>query len=166
MNATQQKNRIESVTVEKIPDDDADSSYLGTYNNEVKNEYAIDRQKRGDMGRNEFRWFNPSVERYDSLAPRTIRRYCLEDYKRAERLNAGDWCYIGIRAKAEVVSANGICHTLSSGGVWGIESDSDKSYFKDVAREELVSLQAELGAFGFSAEQIAEAFASVDISNF
>ena len=53
------KNKIESVRIEKIPDTDPDTSYLGDYSNSPKNPYSIDRQERGDMGRNELRYFNP-----------------------------------------------------------------------------------------------------------
>ena len=90
-----------------------------------------------------------------------------------ERLNRGDWCYIGIRAEAEVVSggvqgrtSNGSpVHTIQqirSGGLWGIESDLDRSYFEEVQKDELASLKTELLALGFSKRAIATAYKNVE----
>jgi hypothetical protein len=89
--------------------------------------------------------------------------YVREDYKRHEALNRGDWCYLGISASAEVqLSERGPIQTLRSGGLWGIESDSDKSYFGEVEAEELAALRSELEAVGFAPEQINEAFTDVN----
>lgn len=38
--------------------------------------------------------------------------------------------------------------TLSSGGLWGIESDSDRAYMQSVAQEQLTELVDHLTAFG------------------
>lgn len=62
------------------------------------------------------------------------------------------WCMIGIRAEATVSYPIGQgsrrLETFRSGGLWGIESDSDASYFAEVAREELNDLRQHLEAFG------------------
>jgi len=119
----------------------------------------------GDMGRHEYRYFNPS-RNYDGDTPENIRKYTRQDYERMERLNAGDWCFIGIRAEAEysVGESRGggrLCQTLSSGGLWGIESDSEQSYFASVADEKLADLAAQLKGIGFSGRAIAAAFKTV-----
>jgi hypothetical protein len=93
--------------------------------------------------------------------------YIQQDYARCESYNRGDWCYLGIIAKAEVqsgvevagkvlekadgkrVALLGPIQTLRSGGLWGIESDSADSYFAVVEQEELAQLADELKAFGF-----------------
>ena len=88
-----------------------------------------------------------------------------------ERLNRGDWCYLGIRAEAEIIGNeqkdgpnkwHGVVQTISSGGLWGIESDSDRSYLEEVQEEELSNLKTELRALGFSKRAISTAFKNVE----
>jgi hypothetical protein len=122
----------------------------------------------------EYRYFNPSfnyVGKDGTLheTPENIRKYTRQDYDRMESLNNGHWCYIGIRAEAEIAVPGGRgpdgCATIqriSSGGLWGIESDSDKSYFADVQKEELSELKSQLLALGFSKRAIATAFKNVE----
>ena len=81
---------------------------------------------------------------------------------RMERLNAGDWCFIGIRAEAEITLADHVTQTISSGGLWGIESDSDRAYFESIEQEELAELSNQLHAAGFSKRAIAAAFKNVE----
>ena len=73
-----------------------------------------------------------------------------------EELNNGEWNFIGIQARAEIV-LDGVCQTIRSGGLWGIESDSDDSYFQEVEQEELTSLRGILHTMGFSKRAIATA---------
>ncbi len=141
--------------------------------------------EHGDMGRNEFRYFNPSFnyvtetdDPSDGLTIEDVRKYVRQDYDRMERMNRGDWCMIGIRAEAEIslpVQCNKGCvhghevyyHTtqhITSGGLWGIESDSDKSYLESVEKEELSDLRAQLKALGFSARAISTAFKPENIT--
>lgn len=72
---------------------------------------------------------------HDTLA------YALADNKRLEQLERGDWCFIAIRA---VVTFNGV--EIGTASVWGIESDSDESYFeeteRDIAKEALFDANA------------------------
>ncbi len=133
--------------------------------------------ERGDMARHEFRYFNPSFNYVDKngnpsdgLTPEDVRKYTRQDYERMERLNAGDWCYIGIRAEAEVISNvqgtddkwHGVVQRVSSGGLWGIESDSDRDYLESVEKDELANLRDELTALGFSKRAISTAFKNVE----
>ncbi len=126
--------------------------------------------ERGDMLRNEYRYFNPSSNYVDAkdqprdgLTPDEVRKYTRQDYERMEDYNANGWCYVGLRAVAKYQTAFGSpIQTLSSGGLWGIESDSDASYFAEVAGEELAQLRTELKALGFSARAIATAFKNVE----
>ena len=81
-----------------------------------------------------------------------------------EQLNRGDWCYVGIRAEVDVQTSFGSpIQTITSGGLWGIESDSDKAYFAEVVAEELGQLKTELRALGFSARAISKAFKSENV---
>ncbi len=91
--------------------------------------------------------------------------YCCLAAYRLHRLSRGDWSFIGIIAKAEVISAQGICQTLRSGGLWGIESDSGADSLKEVANEQLTELRAELEGFGFGARAIDRAFQNVEVKD-
>jgi|SRR5579871_665923 hypothetical protein len=111
----------------------------------------------GDMGRNEYRFFNPCHENYKGEERENIVKYCLQDYERMESLNNGNWCYLGIRAEAEVQTSN-IVQEITSGGLWGIESNSGKEFIKETEQEELSQLRKELLALGFSRHQVYRAF--------
>lgn len=122
--------------------------------------------ERGDMSRNEYRYFNGNVENYKGESPEDIRKYVRQDYERMERLNAGDWYFVGIRAEAEYSLEAGmhgerLMQRLHSGGLWGIESDSGKDYFESIEKEELAELANQLHAIGFSRRAIASAFQNV-----
>jgi hypothetical protein len=122
--------------------------------------------EHGDMVRNEYRYFNGPIENYKGESPKDIRKYVRQDYARMERLNAGDWCFIGIRAEAEYSvgeSRSGyLAQTITSGGLWGIESDSNESYFAEVEQEELSNLRIQLAGIGFSKRAIAAAFKNIE----
>ncbi len=114
------KATIRRVYVERMLDEYPDLSHLGEYGNSPTSECAIDREARGDAGRNECRWFNPTMTGEQTGNPDSPE----QDYQRMEAYNRGDWHMVGIRAVAEVVTASGTIQTLRSGGLWGIESDS------------------------------------------
>ena len=78
--------------------------------------------------------------------------------ERMESLNRGDWCYIGIRAECEVQLTGDLCQTITSGGLWGIESDAEESYLKSIEDEQLAELRSQLAAIGFSKRAISAAF--------
>lgn len=141
-----------------------------------------DCDERGAMGRNEYQYFNPgSVEAFNveaSWIPETItgetarrdywraamKENARRDYERMEQLYRGDFCFIGIRAEAEVTVPCGqsaICQTITSGGLWGIESDSKADYLSEVEGEELSDLRTQLTALGFSKRAIATAVKNV-----
>jgi hypothetical protein len=85
------------------------------------------------------------------------RQYARQDRERLARF--GDtWVTEGCQAVARVsyAESNGSrrLETLSSGGLWGIETDSDRDYLTSVENDELADLKAHLERFG------------VDVSNF
>jgi hypothetical protein len=49
---------------------------------------------------------------------------------------------------------------VRSGGLWGIESDSDSDYLSSVAREEVSELCRVLRSLGFSARAVTRAVAA------
>jgi len=131
----------------------------------------------GHWNNREYRYFNPSFNYIDKQGkplsgntPEDVRKYTRQDYERMERLNAGDWGYIGIRAEAEVISNvqgtddkwHGVVQRVSSGGLWGIESDSDRDHLESVEKDELANLRDELKALGFSSRAISTAFKNVE----
>lgn len=164
--------RILRVWFEHITDGDADTSYLGEYSSKATSDYSIDREKRGDMGRGEHRYFNPSFNYVDKNdvpcegnTPEDVVKYVEQDYEHMERLNRGDWCYIGVIAKAKVQMTGDLCQTITSGGVWGVENDSsggehNAEYIASVEQDELFVLRSELEAIGFSKDAIDRAFAA------
>lgn len=122
--------------------------------------------------RHELRYFNPSFnyvnskdELIDDNTAKEVRKYVLQDYERMERLNAGDWYYIGVIAQAHVATPDTFGYTeqvIRSGGIWGIESDSDRSYLQAEEEEQLSELRGILKDFGFSTRQISAAFKNVE----
>jgi hypothetical protein len=115
----------------------------------------------GAMGRGELRYFNGPVENYKGIEPAEIHKYIRQDYDRMESLNRGDWCFIGLRAEAEVQTGSDVVQRITSGGLWGIESDSDKDHLESTAREELAQLTTELVGLGFSRRAISTAIKNV-----
>jgi hypothetical protein len=77
-----------------------------------------------------------------------------EDRDRLEALHRGDWGFVGVRAQAQAVLDGNVVQDLTSGGLWSIESDSDKDHFREVGAEELSTLKDQLRAVGFSDGQI------------
>lgn len=62
---------------------------------------------------------------------------------RLEAYNRGSFYYVGIKATAEIVIPVGDLHilqTITSGGLWGIESDSGEEYIRETADEEIKQL--------------------------
>lgn len=65
-----------------------------------------------------------------------------------------DWTAVGVQAVADIV-VNGVCQSISSGGLWGIESDSSAEHFAAIRGEEMCRLQDILRDLGFSQGEIA-----------
>lgn len=77
--------------------------------------------------------------------------YREEDKARLKAYRAGDWCFIGLRVRAEidiVRDGTGTSHTLYSAGLWGIESDSGEDYLNSVAGDEIHEIVADLRMLG------------------
>jgi len=124
------------------------------------------------LNSSEYRYFNPgsTTEPFDvnaSWIPADVpdkeaywraamHQNAEQDYARMEALNNGQWEFIGIRACADVTIGN-TRQSIYSGGLWGIESDSEASYLKEVESEELASLRETLYELGFSKRAIATA---------
>ena len=127
---------------------------------DIAEQGGCDCGERGDMERGEYRYFNGNVENYKGESPEDIRKYVRQDYERMERLSRGDWCYVGIRAEAEIV-IDGVTQDVTSGGLWGVESDSGRDYLTEIETEELSGLREQLQALGFGTRAISAAFKNV-----
>ena len=164
------KPAVEKVTIRRVADVDPDLSYLGEYTNDAgdwnierqSGEYVHDLPEDHDTperGR-EYRYFTPYAGG-EKPGTADYRKYGLQDYKRMEALNCGDWYMIGITTEAEalVPSSGTSCHIqhITGGSLWGIESDSEESYMESIARGCLHELQQQLEALGVSAEEAARA---------
>lgn len=78
-----------------------------------------------------------------------------------ESLNDGHWSYIGIIAKAKIL-IDGQYQTISSGGLWGVESDGGKEYLDDTIEEQLNHLAGQLEALGIGKRAIQYAIKQCD----
>jgi hypothetical protein len=123
------------------------------------------------IGSREFEYFNPNWENYKGLPAEEIRKYCRQDYERMEQLERGYFHFIGIRAECSIgipqphFSSNGtpyLTQKLTSGGLWGIESDQSKTDFEETEREQLDELRDVLSGLGFSRRAISMSFKNVD----
>ena len=112
-------------------------------------------EESGDWSHKELQFFSTSGN-YAGEPLADIVEYTKQDYTRMEAYNNGDWDFIGIQAQADVI-ISGVCQSITSGGLWGIESDSDKSYLQSIEADELTNLRAVLYEMGFSKRAIAAA---------
>lgn len=149
------KRAILSITVTHPLDDSPDLSYLGEYSDTASSPQSIDRDKLGDKGRGEYRYFNPSFN-YDDETPRMRAKYTRQDYARMEAYNRGEWCCVGVIAEATVRVGDGPLQRIFSGGLWGIETDFEKSYLRKVGEEQVAELREQLEALGFTPAELAE----------
>jgi len=139
------KPRIDSIGIRVEMDEYPDLSWLGEYTDHPSQKdwdrgMVIERR----AGSREYKYFVGGSE------PDYVER----DYERMEAYNRGDWYMTGVIAEAEVSYPMGQrghrrIERFSSGGLWGIESDSG-DYFREVAQEQLHELKKHLKQFGVS----------------
>ena len=163
--------RIESVTIKKLYDESPDTSYIGEFTDTLEEGVIIratgeyynpsqEDQEIPDRGR-ECRFFKPYAGG-EKPGSKDYEKYGLQDYKRMEALNQGDFCFLGIRAEAVTArSTDGKTwkmDKITSGGLWGIESDSGDSYLLEEAKSQLNELRGTLKEYGFTPKAITAAF--------
>lgn len=162
--------RIESIKIERTIDDNPDYSWIGEYTDELCDGVIVREfdefyeklpqdTEMPERGR-EYRAFRPYA---GGEKPGTddYYRYGRQDYDRMEDYNRGGWCFVGVRAVATVY-VNNVRQELSSGGLWGIESDSGNEYFAQVAGEQIAELREVLESLGFAKSAISKAFHKVE----
>lgn len=95
-----------------------------------------------------------SKGRYDDIPDVERRRYEAQDRERLGAYDRDEWYFEGCSAKATVLTAiEGMpgsrrLHVFTSGGLWGIASDSDAAYKASVERDQLSDLKDVLATFG------------------
>lgn len=73
--------------------------------------------------------------------------------ERARAYKQGDFGFVSVRAEAEVV-IEGILQTLESGGLNGIESDSEQEYLDEIVTEEWKTLRNVLKTVGVPTSEL------------
>jgi hypothetical protein len=101
----------------------------------------------GNIGWHEHQYFEPYAGGEKKGTP-DYKKNGKQDYERMEGLNNGNWYPIGIIAKAEIY-VNNCRQTITSGGLWGMESDSDKEYIREEEKNQLADLSENLFSLGF-----------------
>lgn len=88
---------------------------------------------------------------------------------RLQQYRDGQFGFIGIQAEVGIgIRDNNddyvyfTCQTISSGGLWSIESDSGVDYLAEVEAEELADLKHQLLVLGFSKRAISAAFKTIE----
>jgi hypothetical protein len=79
--------------------------------------------------------------------------YTEQDNERIEAYNRGDWYSMGIGARAfiyipGIYEKMTFSFELQSMGLWGIESDSDPKYIKEIENQELDCIREQLKRLG------------------
>lgn len=153
------KLKINKITVYCVTDNDADVSYLDGSNHLPHNPANWNHVSDGNVVTAYNKAFGVKNSEFNRAA--LIRKldelYAEQDKERLEHYGL-TWRCVGIYAQAEVSYSigNGSSRreSLKSAGLWGIESDSEQSYLKEVECEQLNELKEHLEVF------------SVDVSEF
>lgn len=146
----------------KGPETDENASELAALENAIETVRDAQNEASGSnvyWDSREYRYFDPS-DNYKGEPDEDVRKYVRQDYERMESLNRGHWGYMGIKAEAKILVGN-TAQEISSGGLWGIESDSDEGHIQSTEQEELRELREQLKALGFGTRAIAQAFKNV-----
>lgn len=128
---------LTDVVIRAPPDTDPNFDHLGEYSDTPGPEgRTIDRQERGE-----------SVSRASRYFIAADAEHAEECYERMRQFSKARVSMNGIRAEAKIL-VNGVAQTVRSGGLYGIASDSDSDYAREVAHDELSALADILGELG------------------
>ena len=124
------KPRIDYIRVKWVIDESPDVSYLeSTLSEDGKTIISSCRYTQEELDKHPIR----------------TRRYIREDMGRLEKFNSGELQSYGCIAEAEIsyplTDDNRRIEWLTSGGVWGIESDTNREYREIIADEQLDDLK-------------------------
>lgn len=165
---TTKTKEIRSIKIRRRVDQSPDTSWIGKYTDDLKPGVIV--RKHGEFyeklgedaeiperGR-EYRCFLPYAGG-EKVGTADYYSNGLQDFERMESLERGEWYFLGVDAVAQIV-VHGVIQTIESGGLWGIESDSDEDYIESVEKEEIDALRRVLAELGFSKTDIDDAVAN------
>ena len=138
--------KVESIEILWVDDDSQTAaSKLGQYaSEEVPG--CIDRLGRPEYSEHELRYWHPA--NFEPAHPETVE----QDYQRHEALCRGEWSYQGCVARAvvsyQIEGGDRRIDYLSSGGFYGVDSDSAMGFLLDIEVSQLLDLKAHLTVFG------------------
>jgi hypothetical protein len=138
------------------------ASYQFLYLEELENELKTLDPHDCPKSSREYNYFKPYACGEDEGTEDFIT-YGKQGFKRMEGLNNSDWFFMGITAKAKIRLPNDTVQVIESGGLWGIESDSDNGYLQTIIDEELHNLRESLEALGIGKRAITYAFKDVEV---
>ena len=141
--------KISKIVVKRIPDYDSDLSYLGTFGKD-KGRFGIEHSSDPQQ----YPYFN--ADNVENM------KEARQNYDRIMQYEKGNIMDCGVMAEAEIMTQKEgndywkIDH-ITSGGLWGLSSDSGNQYFQDEAKNQLAELAETLAEFGFSQKEIKQA---------
>lgn len=147
--------KIDSIIVEHKIDDSPDTSFIGEYTNDLDDGVIVRQYDKfyEDLTEQERDEINIRSREYTGFEPyaggekvgtKEYKEYGMQDYERMEKINNGSVWFIGIIAKAIIV-VNGIKQCITSGGLWGIESD-DKGGTEEYEKDQIEDVEEQLKA--------------------
>lgn len=160
------KLKIDCIKFNWIIDEDADLSHLGEFTRTPQPRDQINRQSVivlhehnrevyfvPPTGVEEIRRELSKLGYSRGVAEEMARRQVREDMERLDAYQDGKWDMLGCLAEATVSypvdkHGNRRLEKFTLGGLWGIESDSDPDYLRQVEKEELADLKSHLAIFG------------------
>lgn len=138
--------KITKIKIKKLYDEDPMLDFLGFFSDDP-GKFAVEHTDGSGRG---YKYFNA-----DNVENMTQAR---QNYKRMMEFNNGQVSMLGIKAEAEIqTSTDGktwLINRLHSGGLWGMESDSDSSEFDNEGENQLAELSEVLQALGFTDAEI------------
>ena len=140
--------KINRIIIKHPIDSDPDLSWLGEFSNE-KGEFAIEHDLSDS---NTFNYFN--ADNVENM------RQAKQNYERMIDYDKSNWGMIGIKAEAEIATGTKgwqLLNTITSGGLWGMETDCDDDIIEGIENEQLDELKDVLRKLGFSKLQIEKA---------
>lgn len=140
--------KIDKIIIERLYDDSPMLDYLGKFSDE-KGKFAIEH----NGGNNSYKYFN--ADNVENM------KQAKENYNRIMKYETGELCDYGVKATAIIKTFENetywLMNEISSGGLWGLSSDSDNSYFLEEEQNQLEELKEVLKEFGFSKKEINQA---------
>lgn len=157
------KRTLNRIEIRLATDTNPDLSWIGDYSGtRGPEDRTIDRQARGDRSRGEYRYFIACNSGEETGNPDSVE----QNYQRMEDYNRCEWCCYGVIVRA-VIDVHESNHrrtmAIDSPGLWGVESDSGEDYFREVARDELSVIRAELTDLGITDKAIDAALADAEL---